>query len=296
MDIAVLKFGKVVMVTYALEGISSLPITLAPASYVVEFVGGWEVSFGAQQSPSNEELTQHMVDHTAPWEPIVRMYGKAWNIHLSPTQWRAEAQGEIVLKALMDFTEEKNPKEASSHIPWVAALPRTFIEASRPKEVKALLKFGRDSNGPLKVTLSCALDEINSLSVTYEISWEGISWEDSKIGTEWFLAQFFRKAQGDGLGALPVWTQEGLSWLAILRKENNSIRVILHERNTGGINILCAKRGDQDEMRVQCCGRTLCASAARGRREVHRALVHEGMSPDWGVKWRSDPIIAQIYP
>jgi hypothetical protein len=62
-----------------------------------------------------------------------------------------------------DFPPGKSPQEPNSHVPLVSAIPRTFIEASRPEEVRALLKFGRDSNWPLKVTFSCALDEINSL-------------------------------------------------------------------------------------------------------------------------------------
>jgi hypothetical protein len=99
---------------------------------------------------------------------------------------------------------------SNSHVPRVAALPRTFIEASRPKEIKAILKFGRDSKWPLKVTLASALNETDSLSITYQIDWEASIWENTEIGTEWFTTQFIQKGQEDGLGTLPCWTRECL--------------------------------------------------------------------------------------
>jgi hypothetical protein len=39
-------------------------------------------------------------------------------------------------------------------------------EATRPKEIEALLKFGRDSAWPLKIVAAAALDEQISLSIT----------------------------------------------------------------------------------------------------------------------------------
>jgi hypothetical protein len=43
---------------------------------------------------------------------------------------------------------------------------------TRPKEIQALLKFGRDSAWPLKITEASALDETTSLSITYDSDWE----------------------------------------------------------------------------------------------------------------------------
>jgi hypothetical protein len=50
------------------------------------------------------------------------------------------------VQAREDFPAGKSPNEVNSQIPWNAALPRTFIEATRPKEITVFLKFGRDSN------------------------------------------------------------------------------------------------------------------------------------------------------
>jgi hypothetical protein len=117
MGITLAKFGKGIMSTYSLANLAGLAITLAPAGYVVEFAGDREVSFGAQQSPSDEELTQYMANITAPWEPTIRAYGKPWHVYLSPTVWRAGAQREIVLQPLPDFSAGKSPQEPNSHVP-----------------------------------------------------------------------------------------------------------------------------------------------------------------------------------
>jgi hypothetical protein len=58
MDISLAKSGKGVMITYTPKGFSGMAFTALPASYVVRLAGGWEISFGAQQSPSDAELTQ----------------------------------------------------------------------------------------------------------------------------------------------------------------------------------------------------------------------------------------------
>jgi hypothetical protein len=48
----------------------------------------------------------------------------------------------------------------------------TFIEATRPKEIEALMNFGRDSAWPLKITAAPALDAQISLSITYDVNWD----------------------------------------------------------------------------------------------------------------------------
>jgi hypothetical protein len=110
-----------------------------------------------------------MINITPPWDIAAKACRKPWQIFLSTQQWRAEDQGEIVVQAMEEFPADKSLNEMKGQIPWNAALPRTFIEATRPKEIKALLKFGRDSHWPLKVTIASAVDEINSISVTCAI-------------------------------------------------------------------------------------------------------------------------------
>jgi hypothetical protein len=79
----------------------------------------------------------------------------------------------VVALVLDDFLADKSPNEVNSFVRQGAAIPRTFIDATRPKETKALLKFGRDSDWPLKITITSSLDGVNSVSASYAVGWEG---------------------------------------------------------------------------------------------------------------------------
>jgi hypothetical protein len=74
---------------------------------------------------------------------------------------------------------------------------------------------------------------LNSVSVTYEASWENCTGE-----VDWFWEQFVNLTIQDGLVSLPVAARTDHSWLLALRKENNSIRVVLHEKNPDGTLVL----------------------------------------------------------
>jgi hypothetical protein len=65
MSITVSKTGKGVVVTYGPKGLVTQTMSLYPATYCVELVGGWFVSFGTQMSPTDFELTQHLINITA---------------------------------------------------------------------------------------------------------------------------------------------------------------------------------------------------------------------------------------
>jgi hypothetical protein len=52
-----------------------------------------------------------------------------------------------------------------------------------------MLKFGPNSNWPLKVIIATSLDGVNSASVTYTVSWEGCDGS-----TDWFRNQFVQQA------------------------------------------------------------------------------------------------------
>jgi hypothetical protein len=205
---SVAKLGKGIRVICAPKAVKRLGIDQAPAKYVVHLVGDWEVSFGAQEGPTDQELTQYMINITVPWDLAAKAYRTPWHFLISAQQLRSGDLGEILLEALTDYPESKSPREHSSPIPRNAALPRTFIEATRPKEIKAILKFGRDFDWPLKITVASALNEIDSLAITYQASWE----DYSSNTTEWLVAKFLAAAKQDGLGPLPVWEREGLTW------------------------------------------------------------------------------------
>jgi hypothetical protein len=102
-------------------------------------------------------------------------------------------------------------------------MPPTFIEATRSKEIQAFLKFGRDSNCPLRVTISCHIFENTSVAITYGIGWEGCTSTE-----EWFRAQLSRSATEDGLSELPAVSQE--NWGFTLRKEGNSFRAVFYQQ------------------------------------------------------------------
>jgi hypothetical protein len=102
--------------------------------------------------------------------------------------------------------------------------PPTFIEATRPKEIQALLKFGRDSAWPLRITAASLIDEETSLSVTYEVGWKDC---DSSIA--WVWNRFKKAAISDGPTQQPAFQRDGVSWDISVRKENNSIRILLRE-------------------------------------------------------------------
>jgi hypothetical protein len=118
--------------------------------------------------------------------------------------------------------------------------------------------LGRDSDWPLKVTVASALDEEDSISVTYPIEWEGCR---SKV--EWFPEKFNEAAMRDGLQLLPVSTREGVGWLTVLRKENNAFRVILCEKGAGEIVVSAPEDpgiqplilyGPNAEIKLRCTG------------------------------------------
>jgi hypothetical protein len=226
MNITVAKLGNGAVVTYGLKGLAIQAMFLYPATCSVELVGGWFVSFGTRMSPTDHEITQYLINITAPWGEAAKTYRRPWQIFLTAQQSRAGDHGEIVAQALNEPAEFQalNTNEKNARIPWNAALPRTFTEATRPKEIKALLKFGRDSDWQLRVTVASALDEVNSISVTY-----AIGWEDCTSETDWFWNRFMQAARADGMNPLPVESRHGSTWLTVLRKENNAIAVVLHE-------------------------------------------------------------------
>jgi hypothetical protein len=113
-------------------------------------------------------------------------------------------------------------------VPLCAMTP-TFVKASRQKENQATLKFGRDSNWPLKTTAASVIDEFTSLSTTYEIEWGEC---DSSIAG--CRREFTESRIADGLTHPPVSQGNGASWDITLRKENNSMRILLREVVQGG--------------------------------------------------------------
>jgi hypothetical protein len=68
------------------------------------------------------------------------------------------------------------------------------------------------------------IDEFTSLSTTYEIRLEGC---DGSI--EWCWRKFAESAGADKLTQPPAFDGDGVPWDITLRKDNNSIRILLRE-------------------------------------------------------------------
>jgi hypothetical protein len=88
-----------------------------------------------------------------------------------------------------------------------------------------LFELGRYSNRPLKITASCEINDIASLSITYDSDWTGF---DGTI--VWFWDEFISSAQLDHLLVPQFFWKEEINWNFTLLKENDSIRVIVAEK------------------------------------------------------------------
>jgi hypothetical protein len=197
LDISVYKIGKGDIVTYSPKGMQGLPISQCPAVYTLELAGKWFISFGAEEQALDATHMQYLVNITAPWDG--KAYGNPWRIFLAAQPWRFSETGEILLSASPEYPQERDPYSFNPRIPRNAAQPRTFIGATRPKEIGRILKFGRDSNWPLYISVASTLDATNSISITYQASWD-----ECDASTEWFWNSFVNISAQDNLMDLPV--------------------------------------------------------------------------------------------
>jgi hypothetical protein len=226
-EITVLKLGTGVHIRYGLKDSTALDMANSPAQVRVELAQDWAVIFGVSQSPKDGELTTKLACITSSWEESVG-FRSPWQIRLEGQPWRIGEEGSLCVIALppnWHWSDDRMMLDA----PLCARQMPTFIEATRDKEIRSMLKLGRDSNWPLKITLASAIDEFTSLSVTYPISWEGIKWEDEEQSTSWCWNKFTEAAQADGLTAPPALQRQGAPWTLTLRKDNNAFRIIYRE-------------------------------------------------------------------
>jgi hypothetical protein len=112
--------------------------------------------------------------------------------------------------------------------PLCSADSPTLAEASRTKEIQALLKFGRDSSWPLKITAAVEIDDQTSLSITY-----GSDWTDCNGTVEWFWSKFMAAAKHDQILVPKFFWNEASQWGFVPRKENNSLREVISETREG---------------------------------------------------------------
>jgi hypothetical protein len=98
--------------------------------------------------------------------------------------WRDSETGEISVMATQTYPEGIDPSSANADIPRNAVQSPCFTTTTRRKEMERILKFGRDSNWPLSISVASSLDGSNSATVTYPATWD-----DCDSSNEWFIAQ-----------------------------------------------------------------------------------------------------------
>jgi hypothetical protein len=93
---------------------------------------------------------------TSQWNESTKQYHLPWKIRLDAQPWRVGEKGDI-LAIVRPVEGSWNDERASIKVPLCAMQSPTFVEATRQKEIQAILKFGRDSNWPLRITAAAVI-------------------------------------------------------------------------------------------------------------------------------------------
>jgi hypothetical protein len=228
MEIAVSKFGRGIHVPYGYRETLGLSIERFPSRFKVGPIDKWAITFGTSETRPGKELTGGLAYTTAPWNEVTKKYDTPWHVLLPAQPWRIGEYGETSAEACL-FRDNWNESFTRGKVPLCAAGPLTFLEASRPQEIQALLKFGTDSAWPLKTTAASSLDEQTSLSTT-----DDSGWEDCDGTIEWVWLKFTEAAKADQIAVPPEFGRQGTTWFLCLRKENDSMHILVRERRPRG--------------------------------------------------------------
>jgi hypothetical protein len=167
MDIQVTKIGRGVQILYGNACTKGFEMENFVSRLKVPLVGIWAIRFGTPSSPSDFDLTQRLISITVPWSNTDQKYVNPWEIALRAMPWRSGEEGETVPEAgLVDASWDGSTTETIT--PMCSADPPTSVEATRTREIQALLKFGRDSGWPLKINAAVEIDQQISLSIAYD--------------------------------------------------------------------------------------------------------------------------------
>jgi hypothetical protein len=222
-DVQVFKVGQGIYVRYAYAQEEALDMKNLPEQIKASLPLDWTVSFGTSANPVDRELTERMAQIT------ISQTHPLWQIRLAKVSLRIGelgTPGAAVYKVegqWDDFRQIPEPPMCAKEMP-------TFIEATIVKETQAMLRFGRDSNWPIKITLAARASPATVVSITYDINWEGLeTTEEGEISTNWGWEKFNAKFHEESLMAPPALASGQGVWNASVRKENNSKRIILKE-------------------------------------------------------------------
>jgi hypothetical protein len=221
------KIGVGISVIYERKRTPSHSMEDLPTKYALPLPGNWTIVFGAEEGASDAVLMQYLINITAPWDG--RKYGKPWLTILVAQPWRRSDTGEVVLQLVDKYPEGVDWQNRNPRIPRNAINPCQGYEATSLKESGNLLKFGRNVEWPLFISVASTLDGTNSATVTYQAEWT-----DREDRIMWFMNQFEALLNADGLVGLPVCYRSNIPWQLKIRKENNSVRALLVERTPVG--------------------------------------------------------------
>jgi hypothetical protein len=159
----------------------------------------WSVSFGTSENPADLELTSRMANITSQLDHTGSQYMLPWQVHLVKVSLRTGELGmptAEVYKAVGkwdDYRRIPTPPMCAKEMP-------TFVEASTVKESQAMLRFGRDSQWPVKITVATMASPATMLAITYDVDWEGLTTtEEGEISTDWGWVKFNQKFQEEAL-------------------------------------------------------------------------------------------------
>jgi hypothetical protein len=227
------KVGEGVHIKYAKRSSTAIDIENAPEQVHVQLIGGWEVRFGADINAKDGQLTQRMMYITYQYHELTKMYINPWQIRLEALPMRSGEAGNRSARYCLlgnGWDDERcvpTPPLCAKEIP-------TCYDAARPKETNALLKFAHDNQWPLKISAVCQIDQYNTVQITYETSWEGFRLENVVVPPGWCWERFYAKTAEDQITLPAEFLSKGEPWTPYVRKENNSIRIIIKKGKVWG--------------------------------------------------------------
>jgi hypothetical protein len=148
-----------------------LDMANAPSRFRVELIEGWSITFGISATPPDGELTTRLVYITSQWSEQLKQYRLPWQVRLEAQPWRIGDNGEIAARAC-PAAGTWDDEHTTPKISLCGMKPPTFIQTTRPIETQSLLKFGRDSDWPLRITAATAIDTFTSLSTRHQVGRE----------------------------------------------------------------------------------------------------------------------------
>jgi hypothetical protein len=203
-EVGVFKIGQGIYVRYAHAQSGALDMRNLPEQIRAELPLDWAVLFGTSESPIDKELTERMMNITSQLDSVANQYIRPWQIHLLKLPIRSGELGTPAARVCKvvgqwdDFRCVQTAPMCAKEIP-------TFIEATRVKETQALLRFARDSNWPLKVTFATTASPATTLSITYDIDWDGLqNSEEEDISSDWCWNKFMERVRFENLTAPPA--------------------------------------------------------------------------------------------